>query len=65
MKKQTTKTFEIKGTVQFGEKNVPFVKKVSANNANHASEKVLTLFGSKNKVKRRSINITESKETKE
>ena len=64
-KEKTKKAFTITGTVQLGSKNVPFTKQLNAHNAGHATEKTLTLFGSKNKVKRRFIQITSAKETKE
>lgn len=43
----------------------PFSKKVKAKTAGFATEKVLCLFGSKNKLKRNKIAIKETKEVKE
>jgi ribosomal protein L20A (L18A) len=60
-----TKSFEVKGTVQIGRKNQAFTKNVAAYNAAHATEKTLTLFGSKNNVTRRQITIQSAAEAKE
>jgi ribosomal protein L20A (L18A) len=45
-----------------GEKS--FSKDVLAYNSANAAERTLTLFGSKNKIKRKNIQINEAKEKK-
>jgi len=58
------KIFEIKGEIQEKGKNRPFLKKVNAKTETFATEKVICLFGSKNKIKRNKIFIQETKEVK-
>ena len=58
------KFFEIKGEIQEKGGNKPFLKKVKAKTETFATEKVICLFGSKNKVKRNKIFIKETKEVK-
>lgn len=61
-KPKKLKTFEVTGTVQLGAKTNPFTKTLQAYNQNHAIEKTMTLFGSKNKAKRRQIQVKTTKE---
>ncbi len=58
------KIFEIKGEIQEKGGNKPFLKKVKAKTESFATEKVICLFGSKNKIKRNRIFIQETKEVK-
>ncbi len=53
----------ISGTYVKNKENHNFAKKINANNANLAKESLYTLFGSKNKLKRRQIKIIEIKES--
>lgn len=59
------KIFEIKGEIQEKGGKKPFLKKVKAKTESFATEKVLCLFGSKNKIKRNRIFIQETKEVTE
>ena len=65
MKEKKTRAFEVKGTVQLGTKNQAFTKTVTAYNPNHANEKILSQFGSKNKANRRQIRISATTPAKE
>ena len=56
------KNFLIKGEIQEKNGKKPFSKKIKAKTAQYAAEKVLCIFGSKNKLKRNRITITETKE---
>ncbi len=58
------KIFEITGEIQEKGGKKPFSKKVKATTESFANEKVICLFGSKNKVKRNRIFIKETKEVK-
>lgn len=58
------KNFEIKGEIREKGGNKPFLKKVNAKTETFAIEKVICLFGSKNKIKRNKIFIQETKEVK-
>ena len=58
------KIFEIKGEIQEKGGNKLFLKKVNAKTETFATEKVICLFGSKNKIKRNKIIIQEIKEVK-
>ena len=58
------KIFEIKGEIQEKGGNKPFLKKVNSKTETFATEKVICLFGSKNKIKRNKIIIQEIKEVK-
>ena len=58
------KVFLVEGEIiEKGEKK-PFSKKVNAKSHGFATEKVLCLFGSKNKLKRNKILLKETKEVK-
>ena len=59
------KLFEVRGKLTRRGKEQKFMKTVNARNENLAKEKVLCLFGSKNKLKRRNISIDELTELKE
>ncbi|MFH1545150.1 MAG: 50S ribosomal protein L18Ae [archaeon] len=59
------KVFEAKGKLVKKDFERSFSKKVSAFNERNARELVFSLFGSKNKLKRRNILINELKEVKE
>ena len=54
--------FRIKGAYRAKNKNIPFTKEVNALKEAHAIENVLSLIGSKHKVPRKFIKITEIKE---
>jgi len=59
------KTFVINGTYRDQGEIKKFAKEINANNENFAKEKTLTEIGSKHKIKRQGIiitNITEKKE---
>ncbi|MEL9970579.1 MAG: 50S ribosomal protein L18Ae [Metallosphaera sp.] len=60
------KTFMVVGSALFNESEFPirqkFVKYVRALNENQAKEKVYMDLGSKNKIRRKNINIVEIKE---
>lgn len=51
--------FRIKGEYRAKNKNIPFVKEVKALKEAHAIENVLSLIGSKHRVPRKFIKITE------
>ncbi len=57
------KLFEVQGKTK-GKQEKKFSKQVNSFNENTAIEQVLSLFGSKNKIKRRNIEINEVKEVK-
>ena len=57
------KKFEVQGKIK-GKQEKKFSKTVNSLNENTAIERVLSLFGSKNKLKRRDIEINEVKEVK-
>ena len=59
------KIFLVEGEIAEKGGKKPFSKKVRAKTASYATEKVLCLFGSKNKMKRNKITIRETKEVKE
>ncbi|MBI2597694.1 MAG: 50S ribosomal protein L18a [Candidatus Diapherotrites archaeon] len=59
---QETKTFQISGHFLEKKKKKKFSTTVGAQNENTAKEKVLAIFGSKQKIKRRHIFIEEIKE---
>lgn len=59
------KLFEAKGKLVKRDFERSFSKKVEAVNERNARELVFSLFGSKNKLKRRNILINELKEVKE
>ena len=59
------KLFEVQGKIKNNKIEKKFSKKIVSLNENTAMEKVLSLFGSKNKLKRRNIEINEVKEVKE
>jgi len=65
MTEKKEKLFEIQGRIKNGKTEKKFSKKVSSLNENTAMEKVLGLFGSKNKIKRRDVWMHEVKEVKE
>ncbi len=58
------KIYSIKGNFTKKGFEKKFEKKVKAVNENQAMEKVVCLFGSKNKIKRRDILIEEVKEVR-
>ena len=58
------KSYEIKGTFERNFKKGIFTKSVDAENENLAREKILSLIGSKQKIKRSKILIEEVKEAK-
>jgi large subunit ribosomal protein LX len=58
------KLFEVQGTIKSSKMQKKFTKQVSSLNENTAMEKIFSLFGSKNKLKRRDIEINEVKEVK-
>ena len=55
--------FEVKGSFKEKRKSKGFTKTVEAVNQNFAKEKVLSLFGSKNKIRRANIKIEAVKES--
>ena len=61
---RNAKRFEVSGKFVQKGKEKKFSMEVSAVNENDAAEKVLALFGSKNRLKRRNIAIGELKEVK-
>jgi ribosomal protein L20A (L18A) len=63
-KPKELKEFEVSGKIKIGQREMGFSKAVRAQNENNAMERCLALFGSKNKVKRRNIQIMEVKEKK-
>ncbi len=58
------KTFEVQGKIKNKKMNEKFKKTINAVNENTAIETTLSLFGSKNNIKRRFIEINEVKEVK-
>ncbi len=56
------KVFLVEGELRLKGKKQGFSKKVKAKTAGFAAEKVLCLFGSKNRLKRSDIFISEAKE---
>ncbi|MBS3059519.1 MAG: 50S ribosomal protein L18a [Candidatus Diapherotrites archaeon] len=61
---RNAKRFEVSGKFVQKGKEKKFSMEVSAVNENDAAEKVLALFGSRNRLKRRNIAIGELKEVK-
>jgi len=59
------KNFEVKGTFRERNADKKFSKTVQTINENTAKEKILTLIGSKHKVKRIHIKIESVKESKD
>jgi len=60
--KKKMKTFDVTGSfIERGEEK-KFRKTVNAFNSNNATEKTLSLFGSKHRIKRNAIAINEVKE---
>ncbi|MDO8633899.1 MAG: 50S ribosomal protein L18Ae [archaeon] len=53
--------FEVKGKIRTKEGENPFLRQLKAFGEKNASERILTLFGSQNKIKRRDIKIEEVK----
>lgn len=64
-KMEGKKIFLVEGEIKEKDGKRPFSKKVEAKTATFAGEKVLCLFGSKNRVKRNMITITKAEEVKE
>ena len=62
--KMEEKLFEVQGKIKSKKMNKSFKKTVSSINENTAIEKILSLFGSKNNIKRNLIHINEVKEVK-
>ena len=60
--KEKEKNFELKGTFIEKKGKKTFTKIISAQNKNRAKEKLLTVFGSKQGLKRRFIFIENIKE---
>ena len=58
------KLFEVTGKIKDGKLEKNFSKQINTINENTAKETVLSLFGSKNRLKRRLIVINEVKEAK-
>ncbi len=58
------KSYEVKGTFERNYKTGVFTKSVDAENENRAREKILSLIGSKQKIKRSKIIIEGIKEAK-
>ena len=56
------KTYEAKGTYEKNGETGKFVKTITAGSKKLAEEKLFTLIGGKQKIKRRQINIEEIKE---
>ncbi|PJA17299.1 MAG: 50S ribosomal protein L18a [Candidatus Diapherotrites archaeon CG_4_10_14_0_2_um_filter_31_5] len=65
MEEKTKKLFDVQGKIKNGKNEKKFLKQVSSLNENTAIEKIFGLFGSKNKIKRRDVEINEVKEVKE
>ncbi|AJF60622.1 MAG: hypothetical protein QT03_C0001G1139 [archaeon GW2011_AR10] len=61
---RNAKRFEVSGKFVQKGKEKKFSMEVSAVNENDAAEKVLALFGSRNRLKRRNIAIGELKEVR-
>lgn len=63
--KKQEKNYTVQGKLLPGqEKEKTFSKEILAYNPENAAEHAMALFGSKNRIKRRDIQITEIKETK-
>lgn len=62
--KKQLKTFIVQGKINTKKGEQSFEKELQAHNANNAAERTMTLFGSKNRIKRRNIQINEIKEKK-
>jgi len=60
-KKKELKVFTVQGKLLLERGEQTFSKQLKAFNENNAAERVMTLFGSKNRIKRRNIHITEIK----
>jgi large subunit ribosomal protein LX len=58
------KAFKVTGSFRMGRKNQPFSKEVIAGDKKGASEMILSELGSKHKVKRYDIKVTEVVELK-
>ena len=58
------KAFKVTGSFRMGKKNQNFTKEVISNDKKEATEFILSDLGSKHKVKRWEIKITEIKELK-
>jgi ribosomal protein L20A (L18A) len=58
------KKFEVQGKIKSDKMEKKFSKIIDSINENTAIDKVLGLFGSKNRIKRRDIEINEVKEVK-
>ena len=58
-----TKEFIVSGTFKAGSSRERFTKTVSSQNRKNAIEKVYSLIGSKHRLKRNFINITDVSET--
>ncbi len=56
------KEFEVNGTLKIKGETKNFSKTVKAFNGKNAAERVLTLFGSQNRLTRRNVNVKEVKE---
>ena len=65
VEKSVEKHYEIKGKYSYNGSGEKFTKHVKGFNAEHATENCLSLFGSKQKIKRRNIQIIDVKESKE
>jgi len=59
------KAFRVTGSFQMGHNWQPFSKEFAALDENGAREKALSIFGSKHRVRRDQIKITEVSECKE
>ena len=59
--KKELKTFIVQGKLLLKDSEQAFSKELMAFNENNAAERTMTLFGSKNRIKRRNIQITEIK----
>jgi ribosomal protein L20A (L18A) len=63
-KEKKLSAFTVEGKLLLKEGEKSFSKDVLAYNSANAAERTLTLFGSKNKIKRKNIQINEAKEKK-
>lgn len=52
-------TFQVKGVFKMGNRNNRFTKVIESNNEKNAIEKVYSLLGSEQRLKRRNIKIKE------
>jgi len=59
------KVFLVEGEIMEKDRKKPFSKRIEAETASFAEEKVLCLFGSKNKLGRNRIFLTQTREVKE